>query len=182
MRGKHSYFFFLLLCISFVGFGRVAVLDSFPTPPSTDRLMFYIQRTPNINTVKYELNYKTGGDLVDKEPIVPYWIRYTEVGHPVAELSYVQKNLAYGVKSKKTGADEWQLTMQAYNKLPLTLKKDKNGKYKVFTFFDEKEVIFYKVFIHIDGGGALTPNVTDIDLYGRDVVTGKSLKKRIKIK
>src|SRR5258708_982652 len=51
-------------------------VDTFPIPPTNANSLFYLQRTPNPNTVICELNMKDGA-LDKDEPVKVMWIRYT---------------------------------------------------------------------------------------------------------
>src|SRR5580765_3967987 len=69
----------------------------FPVPSGNDNQLFYLQRTPNTNTVVYEVKYTKTGQLDTTEPVHVFWIRYAEKGQR-AELSYIQRHFAYGIK------------------------------------------------------------------------------------
>nr|WP_262483968.1 CDP-alcohol phosphatidyltransferase family protein [Chryseobacterium sp. CCH4-E10] len=73
--------------------GKYDEADQFPVPPSNNTMMFYLQRTPNTNTIVYALNYDKNNNLPENNPINVYWIRYTEPGSPKKNLNYIQKNL-----------------------------------------------------------------------------------------
>lgn len=169
----------LLLCIAlFFGFSSFAQVnvydgrDTFPKPPLTKNTLFYLQRTPNANTILYDLNVNNKGELDKENPIHVYWIRYTEPGHPKKDLNYIQRKFAYGVKVKKLSGDEWDIRLVAYDKVKLTLKKDQNGQYKVFTNINKKEAVFDKSYIRIDEGGSFwKPNVKYIEIFGHDSQT-----------
>ena len=69
--------------------------DSFPVPKNNPGQLFYLQRTPNTNTIVCELNYKNG--VLDKDdPVHVFWIRYGEQGQK-AELNFIQRNFPYRV-------------------------------------------------------------------------------------
>lgn len=155
------------------------VADSFPTPPADKKMMFYLQRTSNKNTIVYELNYGSDGRLDSEEPIHVYWIRYTEPGNPKKELNFIQRKFAYGVKVKKESAGSWDIRLVSYDKVPLQLKKGADGKYNIFTNINNKQNIFTKAFIKIDGGTFWFPNVVYIELSGIDVESGKPVSQKI---
>lgn len=159
--------------------GRSNEADNFPTPPPNNTMMFYLQRTPNTNTIVYALNCDKNNKLLDSEPIKVYWIRYTEEGNPVRNLNYIQKKFAYGIKTQKSGKDSWNLSMVAYDKLPLTLRKGKQGAYNVFVTINNKDYIFRKAYIKVDGGSFWSPNIPYIDIYTKDEVLGKEITHRI---
>ena len=153
--------------------------DTFPLPPSNSKMMFYLQRTPNLNTVIYGLRYNSNGQINAENPIQAYWIRYTEPGHPKKDLNYIQNKFAYGVKTKQIKPDEWETRLVSYDKIKLLLKKGNNGKYNVFIDIHNKEVIFEKSYIKIDGGTFWSPNVLYIELFGRDQITNKRVSMKV---
>lgn len=152
--------------------------DTFPVPPRDQSTLFYLQRTPNLNTVMYALNFKDRKVDAD-DPIHVYWIRYTEPGHPKKDLNYIQRKFAYGVKTKKTGPEEWDIRLVSYDKIKLTLKRDHKNQFKVFTRINNKDVIFEKSYIKIDGGSFWSPNVLYIELFGKDPDTGKLISTKV---
>ncbi|MBS1604959.1 MAG: DUF4833 domain-containing protein, partial [Bacteroidetes bacterium] len=89
---------------SVAGRGAVAAreprdtVETFPVPPANSHSLFYLQRTPNSNTIIVELNEKNG--VIDKEdPTHVLWVRYTEQGQR-QELNWIQRHFAYGLKQE----------------------------------------------------------------------------------
>ena len=83
---------------------------SYPVPQKTDKLLFYLQRSHNKNTIVYELNTLPNGEINIKNPINVYWIRYEEGGRR-AELSFIQRR-AFGVKCKLADRSENSFIVQ----------------------------------------------------------------------
>ncbi|MEO8933152.1 MAG: DUF4833 domain-containing protein, partial [Xanthomarina sp.] len=153
--------------------------DTFPLPPASSKMMFYLQRTPNLNTVIYELRYNSNGQINADDPIHVYWIRYTEPGNPKKDLNYIQRKFAYGVKTKLIKPGEWEIRLVSYDKIKLILKKGIDGKYHVFINIHNQEVVFEKSYIKIDGGTFWSPNVIYIELFGRDPFNNKSVSMKV---
>jgi len=153
--------------------------DTFPLPPANKKMMFYLQRTPNINTIIYELNYKSNGQIDADEPIHVYWIRYTEPGKPKKELNYIQRKFAYGVKVRQIKNDEWEIRLVSYDKIKLYLRKGEDGKFNVFININNQWAIFEKSYIKIDGGTFWSPNVIYIELFGREPETMKRVSYKV---
>jgi len=150
-------------------------VDTFPVPPHREQLMFYIQRTPNINTIAYELNFADDGQLDVDHPIHIFWIRYKEDSSR-AELSFIQRNYAYGLKVRQLGKDYYDLRFVSYKKYPLLLKKSEDDKkYHVYATINHKRIILNRIFLHIDGGTFWLPNITRIELSGIDAESGKQI-------
>jgi phosphatidylglycerophosphate synthase len=154
-------------------------VDTFPVPRGIKDLMFYVQRTPNINTIAYELNYTKTGALDEDEPIHVYWIRYADDGSK-KDLNYIQRKFAYGLNVKKLSVNDYELRFVSYTKHPLHLRKATDGKYYVFTDIAKKQAVLKRIYLRIEGGSFWVPNVVYIELKGLDAATGKEITERIK--
>ena len=156
-------------------------VDTFPIPPSNANSLFYLQRTPNINTIICELNEKNG--RLDKdEPVHVLWIRYTEQKQR-EELSFIQRHFAYGLKEKDLGNDVYELRFVSFKKLPLYLMKSPvDNRRHVFATITGRQAILHRIYVKIDPGGTFwSPNVEYLELKGVDTVSGKELIQRIKV-
>ncbi|QNL52615.1 DUF4833 domain-containing protein [Olivibacter sp. SDN3] len=155
-------------------------IDTFPIPKGVDNLLFYIQRDPNTNTICYTLNLNKSGELNTANPINAFWIRYPE-GGARKDLNFIQRKFAYGITAKKNNDGTYDVRSVAYNKLPLTLKKDSNGRYHIYTDISNKESVLERIFIRIgDGGTFWAPDVKYIELKGVDVKSGRRIIDRFK--
>ncbi|MES2276898.1 MAG: DUF4833 domain-containing protein [Bacteroidota bacterium] len=150
----------------------------FPEPANVDKL-FYIQRDPNTNTLIYELNTDKSGDLDTDNPLHVYWIRYADKGQR-EELSYIQRKFAYGVTTKPTKNNEFDVRFVAYKKMPLNLQKSDDGKYHIFATIAKKQAILNRIFVKVEGGSFWIPNIVYVELKGTDPATGKEIMERFK--
>lgn len=156
--------------------------DTFPVPKPYNNLLFYLQRTPNTNTVMYELNINKETGLPDEEnPVHVYWIRYTEPGSPKKELNFIQRRYAYGLKVKKIAENHWELRFVSTAKRTLHLKRAADGRYYVFASVNDINTVLKRVYLKIDGGTFWSPNVVYIELKGTDAATGKANIEQIKM-
>jgi len=154
----------------------------FPTPKNIDNMLFYIQRDPNINTAIYAINYQENGKIDKSNPIKAYWIRYAEKGEK-KDFSYIQRKFAYGIESKASNNEEFELQFVSYKKLPLTLKKiDSDQKYHVFVNLNQKRIQVEKIFVRIDGGSFWLPNVKYAEVTGIDASSNKTITERMLLK
>jgi phosphatidylglycerophosphate synthase len=167
------------------GFSRVVLVpnapDSFPVPPQTDSSLFYLQRTPNTNTIICELNEKNG--LPDPgEPVHVLWIRYTEQRQR-EELTFIQRHFAYGLTSRLIGDDKYELHFVSYKKVLFYLMKSPvDNRHHIYATITGRQAILDRIFIKINPGGTFwSPNVEYLELRGTDPGTGKVLMQRIKI-
>lgn len=156
-------------------------VDTFPVPPVNGNSLFYLQRTPNINTVVYELNQNNG--VTDKdEPIKIQWIRYTEKRQR-QDLSWIQRHFAYGLKEKDMGNGTYELRFVSYKKVPLYLMKwSVDNKQHVFVNIGGRQAILNRVYLRIDPGGTFwSPNARYLEVTGIDTENGKALVQRFKV-
>ncbi|SHE85804.1 DUF4833 domain-containing protein [Pedobacter caeni] len=151
-----------------------------PTPTGKN-LLFFLQRTPDTNTVIYELNFKDDGTLDPEAPVKGSWIRYEEQAQ-LKELTTIEKNFAYGVKCKALGNDQYEIRLMAYKKMPLyLLKSDQDNKYHIYIKDEGKHLLLKRVFVKVNGGSFWFPKVTYIDLITANSESGKEILKRINI-
>ena len=153
--------------------------EKFPTLPDNISRLFYVQRSPNINTIVYELNADKNGKLNTEEPIHVYWIRYGEKGQK-EELSYIQRKFAYGLTTKALPNDQYDIRFVSYKKFPLTLMKGNDGKYHIFATVNQKPMYISRIFLKIEGGSFWLPNVKYVEIKGIETSTGKEIVERFK--
>ena len=153
--------------------------EKFPVPACNSNQLFYLQRTSNTNTLIYELNYKNSV-LDTEEPVHVYWMKYNEQGQK-AELNFLQRKFAYGIKSTLISKDHYKLHLVSYKDYPMYLLKGANNKYNVYATINQKKAIVSRIFVKITGGSLWSPNVEYVEVKGTDPVTGKEVMERLKI-
>ncbi len=159
----------------------MGIMDSFPVPASNNNQLFYLQRTSNKNTIMYDLNMVNG--VPDKDdPVHVYWIRYSEKGQR-QELSYIQRNFAYGLRSTALANNSgYALHFVSNKKYVLYLMKSAaDNKYRVYTTVNAKTVVLNRIFIKINGGSFWSPKVEYVEIKGTDPASGKEITDRLKI-
>ncbi|WP_257669464.1 DUF4833 domain-containing protein [Parapedobacter tibetensis] len=147
--------------------------------PNEKKQLFYLQRDPDENTIIYQLN--TDGNQVDADkPVNAYWIRYAE-GGVRKELNLIQRSMAYGISHKTLTNGDFELRLAAYKTLPLRLSySTAHKKYLVLASINNREAILDRIFVRIEGGSMLSPNIAYFELCGRDAVTLAQVTERIK--
>jgi hypothetical protein len=160
----------------------IEVQDTFPIPKPNPKQLFYLQRTPNTNTIVYELNEDAKGQIIIDEPVVVHWLRFAEDGAK-KDLNYIQRVFAYGIKTEKVTDTSFEMHINSYRKKPLYLMRQKtDNTYHMFSFINTKMVMLKRVFIRIDAGGSFwKPNVIYIEMKGIDMATGKEAMERFKV-
>lgn len=175
LRGGAKNSLWVLLFFSSVA---LASQDTLPVPQEPNQL-FYLQRDPDSNTVIYQLN-TTQGRVNANNPVDVYWIRYAE-GGVRKNLNAIQRTMAYGVSHRALGNGAFELRLAAYKDHPLRLaycQKSKN--YKVYTTINSREAVLERIFVRVDGGSILRPNIMYFELIGRDTITQELVNERIK--
>lgn len=192
---KASMFFWLLLLLSATASSTYAqkqrtggplpplnmAIDSFPIPPHRNNSLFYLQRTPNINTIICELNEKNGAPDPE-DPVHVLWIRYTEQKQR-QELSWIQRHFAYGIKSRPLGNGAYELHFVSYKRILMYLRRSPaDNLHHVYVTIGNKQILLNRVFIKINPGGTFwSPNVEYLEFKGVDPDSGKELLERVKI-
>lgn len=169
-----------LLALGQFLFAQETHTANLPTPQRKD-LLFFLQRTPDANTVIYELNYKSDGSVDEEAPVKGSWIRYEEQGK-YRDLTGIEKKFAYGVKCKALGNDQFEIRLVAYKKMPLYLiKSASDQKYRMYIKDEGKNLLLKRVFVKINGGSYWFPKVQYIDLFTVNSENGAEVMKRINI-
>ena len=155
--------------------------DTFPVPPHRSNSLFYLQRTPNTNTIICELNEKNGAPDPDN-PVHVLWIRYTEQKQR-QELNFIQRHFAYGINSTPLGNGTYELHFVSYKKIAMYLRKSPvDNLHHVYVNIDNKQMLLNRIYIKINPGGTFwSPNVEYFEFKGIDTESGKELSQRVKI-
>jgi hypothetical protein len=169
---------FVILSCSLTISGQFVV--KFPVPSGNPYQLFFLQRDPNTNTIVYELNYKSNGDLDTENPVHAFWIKYQDKGQK-EELNYIQRNFAYGMKSKTLSKDHFELHFVSYKTKLFFLKKGADNKFTLFTEINNKQAIIKQIYVRVKGGTFWLPNVEYVELKGIDPATGAEMVERMKI-
>jgi hypothetical protein len=170
-------FFFVIIANAPKGFSQRDA--RYPTPSGNVNQLFFIQRDPNINTLIYELNINNG-TLNEEEPVHVFWIRYAEKGQH-DDLNYIQRNFAYGIRSKKISKENYEIHFVSYKKKTMYLRKSSDNKFYVFTDINKKQAILKQVFVRVNGGSFWVPNIEYVELKGIDPISGIEVVERMKI-
>jgi hypothetical protein len=173
---KLVLFIFTVGSLQFTGFSQE---KHFPVPTGNDKQLFYLQRTPNTNTIVYELNYKNGS--IDRErPVAVFWIRYQEKGQR-EELSFIQRKFAYGVKAKMISPELYELSIVSYKNRKLYLRQGADKKFYVYTDINQRSAVLTSIFIKINGGSPWSPNIEWVEITGIEPTSQSVVKQRVKI-
>lgn len=137
---------------------------------NTSYHLFKIERSKDSNKIFYDLNLTCENTIDTDNPINVYWIKNQE-NIKTEPLSWIQKKYAYGIKYLNTEDTFAEFQFVSYKKRNFQLKKDADGVFKVFTKFENKEVIVNRIFIQIDGGTFWVPKISKVELHLEDTFT-----------
>ena len=155
---------------------RIERPEYFPTPPRTDKSLFFIQRNLNENTIVYDANLNPDGNFNRSKPMDVYWLRYTSTGYR-KELSWLERTFAYGYSTKKKKG-KLLVELTAYDGRKIELKKTPNGKPIAKIICNGKECRLDYLYVYADESGAW-PKVRHVDIHATDLATGKKEIERI---
>jgi len=156
-------------------------MPTFPVPAGVANQLFYLQRDPNTNTIIYQLNVNSAGQVDEEEPINVFWLRYDEQGQR-KELIFIQRKFAYGLTAKKLAADKYELKFAAYDKVPFyPLKSGADKAFHVCTVVANKQILLTRVYLRIEGNTFWVPKVRYIEFKGWDAATHASVVTRVKV-
>lgn len=149
----------------------------FPVPKEPN-MLFYLQRTPNENTVIYALRLTPEGTIAKDHPVDVYWRRFQEDGRRM-ELDFIQRTFAYGVRTKDLG-DKIEIRCIGHDKVPIYVYKHRiaSQPYRAMVVVNDRAMFLDKIFLEIDGGTFWFPNVKYAEFSGSDPATGAPVVER----
>ena len=140
--------------------------------------IFKIERSKNANIVQYDVQIKADGKLDPKKPVVAYWVRLKSDGRK-EDLKWVEKKFAYGF-SAKYDAKTNTAVMDMAAKIKREIKVlEVESEYRAETTIDGQPAFLDKIFISSKGKGMST-KVKYMELFGKDVETGKDRYEKFK--
>lgn len=184
-RAFLSFSFFLFFAPAIFSQGNSTVEPPFrsnrpadyPTPPDDGKLLFFIQRNKNKNTIVYDANMASGSFNASK-PIDDYWLRYEKGGYR-RDLSWTERTFAYGYNHKKDKSNKgYWITLTAYDKRKIHLEKTADGKPIATITINGKNCRLNHIYVFADESGTW-PQVLHVDLYGKELSSGKKQVERI---
>jgi hypothetical protein len=151
--------------------------DGYPIPPFNENRLFYIQHSDNHNTYVYEANIQSGNISAD-EPLYVYRIAYTEGGKRTP-LTVVQRNLAFGMKTRLISPNFYAMHLAASKKCIFYLNITEAGKPKVYVTVNNRKMFLDRIFLQIREGSTGIKIKLDYALfYGEDFETGQHITEK----
>lgn len=161
--------------------GHLGRPPHYPCVEETSHLLFYIQRSQNINSVIYEANVMAGDVLNLHEPIRIKWIRYDDQGNYVyQELNYIQKKLAYGYNFNVISNNLIEFHFVSYETMKFYLCLNGTNKWKVATNINGTMVVVKHLFVYSEDMG-IFPQVKFVEFFCQDQLTNAPIYHKLVI-
>jgi len=153
---------------------------SYPVPQKTGKMLFYLQRSFNKNTIIFETEILADNKLNKERPVKMYWIRYEEDSR-IAELTLIQRKI-FGLKC--TSIDEtnssFLLINNKFSKLNIIVKESSLGYYKAYLEINNQLTELERVFIKATNNPLGIPlSFEYIEVSGISTESGKLNTERI---
>lgn len=140
---------------------------------------FKIERSRELNEIIYEIGTNENGNLNVSEPIRVYWIKHTD-GNKIEPLTWIQQNYAYGLRFFDVTENDAKFQFVSYKYRKFFVKRNRKGIFKVYTKSLNRIVEVRRIFIQFDGGTFWIPNISKVELYVKDILTGDQFVETIK--
>jgi hypothetical protein len=146
--------------------------------PDEPNQLFYVQRSPNSNTVVYAARLDGDGAIQRRDPVEAFWRKFNIDGSR-QPLNFIERMMAYGVRIDrvKAGAPV-TFTIAALPERKLTLTLDASKRPQALIQIGGRTVKLAYVFLHVVEGG-LMPSVPELDIFGTDLSTGRAVHEHL---
>jgi hypothetical protein len=152
----------------------VGLRPEFKIPDEPDQI-FYVQRSPNANTVVYAAKMDAQGNPGSVEA---FWRKFNIDGSK-QPLNFMENMMAYGVKmdARKAGQPV-TFTIAALPERKLTLGLDAQHHPQATMQIGAHTVKVAYVYLQVVEGG-LMPSVPSLDVVGTDIASGKAIHEHL---
>ncbi len=120
---------------------------SYPVPQKNGKMLFYLQRSFNKNTIIFETELLADNKLNSERPINMHWIRYEEDGR-TSELSFFQRKI-FGMRctSIDNSKSSFLLINSRMSMLKIIVRKSALGNYKAYLEINKQMTELERIFI-----------------------------------
>ncbi len=139
------------------------------------RELFTLGRSKNANVVKYAVRTGRDGHLDLAEPVEAYWLMLAENGRR-EELTWTERQLAYGFSVSAARGDGFTLHLAACSKRALQIRRVNEG-YCAELVILRQPALLRRIFVQTDNG-ALIPSVRYVEISGLNAA-GQVVSERI---
>jgi uncharacterized protein DUF4833 len=146
--------------------------------PDEPNQLFYVQRSPNANTVVYAARLDGAGNPDANTPVEAFWRKFNIDGSK-QPLNFMERLMAYGVKmdARKAGQPV-TFRIAALPERTLTLGLDAQKKPQALIQIAGRNVKLAYVYLHVVEGGLL-PKVPALDIFGTELASGKAVHEHL---
>jgi hypothetical protein len=146
--------------------------------PDEPNQLFYVQRSPNANTVVYAARLDAQGNIDRADPVDAFWRKFNIDGARVG-LNFIERMMAYGVHADRAQAGKpITFTIAALPERKLTLVLDDKKKPEALMQIGDHTVKVAYVYLQVVEGG-LMPSVPALDIFGTDTTSGKAIHEHL---
>ena len=146
--------------------------------PEEPNQLFYVQRSPNSNTVIYAARLDGPGKLDASTPVEAFWRKFNIDGSK-QPLNFIERMTAYGVKlDRNKPGQPVSFSIAALPERKLTVSFDEAHHPQALMQVDGHKVKVAYVYLHVVEGG-LMPSVPDLDIFGTDIASGKAIHEHL---
>ncbi|HEY1876652.1 MAG TPA: DUF4833 domain-containing protein [Rhizomicrobium sp.] len=146
--------------------------------PDEPNQLFYIQRSPNSNTVVYSARLDARGDFDSGAPVDAFWRKFNIDGSR-QPLNFAERLMAYGVRVDAARPGQpiaFHITALPGRKL--TLAMDAQHRPEALLQIGNHTVKLTYIYLQVVEGGIL-PKVPSLDVFGTDTATGKAIHEHL---
>jgi hypothetical protein len=146
--------------------------------PAEPNQLFYVQRSPNANTVVYTAKLDAQGNFDSRAPVEAFWRKFNIDGSR-QPLNFIERMMAYGVKmgAPKQGQPS-TFTIAALPQRRLTLSLDAQHRPQATMTIGTHTVKLVYVYLQVVDG-AFVPSVPSLDIFGIDTSSGKAIHEHL---
>jgi len=146
--------------------------------PDEPGQLFYVQRSPNSNTVIYAARLDAKGNLNSSAPVEAFWRKFNIDGSK-QPLNFIERMTAYGVKLDQTKAGQpVTFSIAALPERKLCVSLDSEHRPQALMQIGNHRVKVAYVYLHVVEGG-LMPSVPELDIFGTDIASGKAIHEHL---
>jgi len=146
--------------------------------PDEPNQLFYVQRSPNSNTVIYAANLDAKGNLNPSAPVEAFWRKFNIDGSR-QPLNFIERMMAYGVKfdGHKAGKAV-TFSIAALPERKVTVSLDNQHRPEALMQIGSHLVKVAYVYLQVVDGGLL-PKIPSLDIFGTDIASGKAIHEHL---
>jgi hypothetical protein len=155
----------------------VQLRPEFKVPDEPNQL-FYIQRSPNSNTVIYGAKLDSHREFDSSAPVEAFWRKFNIDGSK-QPLNFMERMMAYGVRMDTIKPGQpITFRVAALPDRKLTLAMDALHHPQVLLQVGNHTVKLAYVYLQVVEGGLL-PSVPSLDIFGTDIASGKAIHEHL---